>query len=358
MSAKLQRWIDLVAALLRRRYPVLFEELIHEVPAYASAGQAAEARRRMFERDKKELRSFGIPIETRDVGDGELGYQLDAAHFYLPYLSLLKDGRRTEPARVDRYGYRSLPSLCFEPDELAAVVRAARMVGALGLVALREDAASALRKLGRDLPLDGVEQEDGVHLADRGERIVAEHFTTFGAALAAGKRVSMQYHGMSRDTVEARVVEPLGLFFLGHHWYLAAREVDDRLVKNFRLSRVRAATMNAQHPGSRDFEPPADFVLSEHARARQPWELGNGDVTEVVVAVSAGTGAALEAERLGAAVEGAPDRRRFQVRRLDAFVRWVLGSGGAVVPVEPPEAVALFRHLLDRTLAVYGARHG
>ncbi len=355
MSAKLQRWIDLVAALLRRQYPVRFEELVGEVPAYASGGQTLEARRRMFERDKKELRSFGIPIETRDVGDGELGYRLDTASFYLPYLSVVRDGRRIDPAGVDRYGYRSLPRLCFEPDELAAVVRAAHRVGTLGVAALREDAASALRKLGRDLPIDEVARDDGIHLADRGQPVDEVHFTTIGAALAARKRLAVRYHGMARDTVELRNLEPLGLFFLGHHWYLAARVAGETRVKNFRVSRMREVTMNPRAPGTPDFAPPPGFVLSEHARARQPWELGDGDVTEVVVEVPAGTGAALEAERLGAPVPGHPGRRRFQVRRLDSFVRWVLGAGGAVIPAAPPEAVARFHDLLDRTLAVYGA---
>ncbi len=33
---KLQRWIDLLAALLRHHFPVSFEQLIREVPAYGS----------------------------------------------------------------------------------------------------------------------------------------------------------------------------------------------------------------------------------------------------------------------------------------------------------------------------------
>jgi hypothetical protein len=31
---KLQRWIDLLAALLRHHFPVSFEQLVREVPAY------------------------------------------------------------------------------------------------------------------------------------------------------------------------------------------------------------------------------------------------------------------------------------------------------------------------------------
>ena len=60
---KIQRWIDLLAALLRRRFPAPLEELAREVPGY-DTGQNKAALRRTFERDKDELRAFGIPIET------------------------------------------------------------------------------------------------------------------------------------------------------------------------------------------------------------------------------------------------------------------------------------------------------
>ena len=77
MANKVQRWFDLLAALLRRNFPVSFEDLIREVPAYQDSGQSADTRRRMFERDKDELRTFGVPIETADIGDEQLGYRLD-----------------------------------------------------------------------------------------------------------------------------------------------------------------------------------------------------------------------------------------------------------------------------------------
>ena len=61
---KIQRRIDLLAGLLRRQYPVTFDQLIDEVPAYA-AEQKPESRRRTFERDKLELRKFGVPVVRR-----------------------------------------------------------------------------------------------------------------------------------------------------------------------------------------------------------------------------------------------------------------------------------------------------
>ncbi len=48
-SVKLQRWMDLLAALLARHYPVTLEELTADVPGYAHTGTGATAWRRMFE---------------------------------------------------------------------------------------------------------------------------------------------------------------------------------------------------------------------------------------------------------------------------------------------------------------------
>ena len=62
--AKVQRWIDLIAALLRFHYPVSFEQLSRDVPAYTNEKQSSEARMRMFERDKDELRALGVAIES------------------------------------------------------------------------------------------------------------------------------------------------------------------------------------------------------------------------------------------------------------------------------------------------------
>src|SRR3954471_16150031 len=156
---KLRRWIDLLAALLRRNRPATLEELVNDIPAYraylSDEKRERETARRMFERDKDDLRSFGVPIRTVSGEDGEpAGYELKRAHFYLPYLTLLRDGRESRPDKVDRYGYKALQELAFEPDELEAVVEAALRVQRLGDPNLAELAASALRKLTFDLPVD------------------------------------------------------------------------------------------------------------------------------------------------------------------------------------------------------------
>ena len=143
---KIQRWLDLIAALLWRRYSVAFDELVREVPAYANAPGRATLMR-MFERDKGELRAFGLDLETVRGNDGEpAGYVLRRKDFYLPYVVV------QQSSCAERLGYRDLPRVVLELDELETIRAAALLVQQLGDPELAADAESAIRKLAFDLP--------------------------------------------------------------------------------------------------------------------------------------------------------------------------------------------------------------
>ena len=352
-NPKIQRWIDLLAALLRRHYPATFEELTRDVPAYAG-DQSPDARRRMFERDKDELRGFGVPIETIRTPEGETrGYRLQASHFYLPYLALRSQGA-SKPRKQDPYGYRSLPALSFEPEELAAVADAAARVRELGDPYLAEHAESAMRKLAFDLPVDAAGREDTRLMPPRAQAD-PNLLVILDRALAGRKRVTFRYHTMGSDAVGSRTVEPFGIFFLNQHWYLAARGAGEETVKNFRLNRIDEVEVNGKAPGTPDYQIPGTFGLQEHARSRQAWELGAGDAVTVTVAFRARTGAAAAASRLGEVVEGHAQHRRFRVRRSDAFARWLLSFAGDAVPVAPREVVDEYHELARETLRHHAA---
>ena len=360
MSApKLQRWIDLLVALLRRRYPITLDELVQEVPGYAQ-DEKPESRRRKFERDKVELREFGIPIETVTSEEGEtVGYLLRPRDFYLPYLALRSAGKTSTPRKLDRFGYASLPVLAFEAEELTAVGEAAARVRELGDPLLAEHVDSAMRKLACDLPVDvGVAGTTQV-LPGNG-RVSPELLAQLGDALARRKRVSFDYHTMGSDSTGERTVEPLGLFYLNQHWYLAARTEQDPTVKNYRLNRLSDTQVNGRKPGTPDYEMPEGFDLRAHARSRRSWELGAGDAITATVAVRSASGAAAGAAQLGEEVPGEPSLRRFRVRRADAFARWLLSFAGDLEPISPDEIVAVYGGLVHETLTHHtsGQPHG
>ncbi|MEJ7811444.1 MAG: WYL domain-containing protein [Gemmatimonadaceae bacterium] len=354
-APKVQRWIDLLAALLSRRFPAAFDDLARDVPAYRS-GQKKGALSRMFERDKDELRAFGVPIESVPMAEGEqTGYRLRGTNFYLPYLAVAagRGGGRGARGASKGGGYSALAPLAFEPDELAAVADASARVCILGDPMLRADAESAMRKLAFDLPVDAAKGSEGERIVPSRDRVDPALFVALGRALTDRKRVRFDYRAMASDATSRRSVEPYGLFFLSAHWYLAGHDRDRDGLRNFRLSRMAGAEVNAARSQTPDYEIPADFRLRDHARSRQPWELGGQDAGEAVVEFRADTGAVRGAAKLGEAIAGEPNRRRFVVRRPDAFARWLLSFAGGAVPVSPPALVDEYRELARRTLSVY-----
>src|SRR4029077_15320060 len=92
-----------------------------------------------------------------------------------------------------------------------------------------------------------------------------------------GRRCFFVSRSRGSDGPPRREVEPMGLFFLNQHWYLAGRAPGEEAIKNYRVSRISEAVLNGLQPGTPDYEIPSGFRLAEHARSKQAWELGDGD---------------------------------------------------------------------------------
>jgi predicted DNA-binding transcriptional regulator YafY len=366
---KLQRWVDLLAALLVRQRHATFDELAKDVPGYDLANSQRESVLRTFERDKDELREFGVPIDTVGDADGDMiGYRLERKAFYLPYLMVAGHERSTTaPRKLDADGYRALGSLAFEPDELDAIIEAATRVRALGDPLLVAESDAAMRKLALDVPLGAVlEHEVGevmpLDANARQLRVVPRAqpettvFDRLSDALTRHKTVTFDYYTIERDEKARRSVEPYGLFFVSSHWYLAGRDTERGALRNFRLSRISHVDVNRKKPQSADYTVPADFSLRDHAQSREPWEIGDGAAMSAVVEFVAATGATRAALRLGKPVDGSESRRRFEVRRMDAFARWLLSFGGDVLPISPVELREEYHRVASATLAQYDGR--
>lgn len=350
-TAKLQRWVDLVAALLHHHAPVTLEALCDEVPGYDRLRRKKKSLRRTFERDKDELRALGVPLDTVPLDDTS-AYRLHAAEFYLPYLATVVDGRTRTPRKVDRDGYRALTTLTFEADEVSALRRALSRLRTIGIRELEGDAARALHKMALDLPdlaPGGPATETEVQASDGVE------FSALMDALSARRRVRFEYYSIGGDRKGTRLVRPYGLFFLHGHWYLAAVDDDtpDGPVKNFRVSRISGTRTLGTSRARADYAIPTTFSLAAHARDRKPWELGDAAALTADVRFAPSDGATAAAARLGAAVPRHPDLRRFEVRRVDAFARWLLSFAGSATPVSPSEVVAAYAAERQAVAALY-----
>src|SRR5918912_2007149 len=130
-ARRAERLVNLVICLLSTRQFLTAERIRDAVPGYEAAdGSKAtdEAFKRMFERDKAELRELGIPLETgrNSSFDSEDGYRI-------------------------RRGDYELPPIAFDGAEAAAVGPAARLWQSATLGEAARSALIKLRAAGTDV---------------------------------------------------------------------------------------------------------------------------------------------------------------------------------------------------------------
>ena len=237
---KLERLLNLTAALLETQRPMTAEEIKRRLPGYP---ERDDSFRRTFERDKDDLREMGIPVEVVDVPGSD------------PPVA----GYRIAP---DRY-YLADPGL--EPDELAALQ--------IATVSIR------LGETDAELDLDAVRKLGG--------RVDPVAPTTEVAALPQPPNLEGLFDAVtSRREAEFRYgdtprrVQPHRLDFHKGRWYLSGYDTGREAERRYRLDRFQS-DVTLSDPGA--------FVRPDHTPGvmPDPWELGEGDPVAARLAVDA-----------------------------------------------------------------------
>ena len=355
---KLQRWLDVIAFLASRRFPVTVEELWAAVPAYAH-GVDADARthaavRRTFERDKDELKALGVPIEsvtfTINYNREEVsGYRLRTRDFHLPYVRLLRDAADGAAPRPASGAERPGEGFELSASEAAAALDGLRHVAEVPSFPLAREAKSAFRKIAFDLDHDLIAGPAVHHVSDAETERSAEALRRLSGAMLARKTVRFGYRNITRDTREERTAQPYGLLFHHGRWYLVGHDEDRGAPRMYRVGRMHDVTPNAKAPRTPDFEVPADFALEAYA-GRSAWELGDDGEDAVTATVRFTFPRSLWAERNGHGrlieeLDDGAQIRSFDVHRRDPFLRWLLSLGGDAAVEEPAELRDAFRAL-------------
>ena len=365
--SKTQRWLDLIACLVGRKVPVEVDQIMEAVPAYAEKYSEADEKarqtvRRMFERDKDELKKLGIPIETVDLTinygtEAVKAYRLSNRDFYLPYLKLMSEetpGAPIAPPAGHGQLHLSAPHVGIVHDALSHV-------SWLPSSPLKREADSALRKLTFDLS-DSLRQPDFapvLYLDRPGAEEIRTRVRTLSDALLARKQVRFTYHGIVSGEDTERDVAPYGLLFQRGHWYLIGHDATREAVRVFRIGRMEEPRANTKAPKKPDYEIPGDFSLEEY-RDRDAWELGSEDDKTLEARVLFEFPTSLWADRngYGALEEEMPNGsqvRSFQVRQVSPFLRWILSLEGRARIAGPTVLAAGLRSLAREVLAVYEA---
>jgi proteasome accessory factor B len=303
-AKKTERLLNLVICLLHTRRYLSVQEIRDAVPGYS--GDSDEAFRRMFERDKEELRDLGIPLETGTdsaAHDDELGY------------------------RIARRDYE-LPPVALEPDEAAAVGLAARLWQSAPLAGATGSALLKLRAAG----VDALESSGAL------EPRVGGAEPAFEACLAAvteGRALRFAYRASGRPQPEDRTVEPWGVVWWHGRWYLVGHDNARDDVRVFRLSRIVGAAVPFGDAGTIKTPPGTDL------RALVARMAGEEPRTSAQVRVRAGAAWELRSEATSTTpdVDGW-DRLELGYSDPERFADRVSGFGADVVVLAPDEARA------------------
>jgi predicted DNA-binding transcriptional regulator YafY len=340
---KTERWLNLLAFLLERHYPVPREEILSQVEDYKSdwvggTPKVKESVRRKFERDKKELREIGVVIEpltdkvmADHAGQEVEAYLLKARDFYLPYLDVSpRRGPRESPAYY-------LNTVTLDTGDLPILRRAAERVAALVDTPLGVSARSALRKLAFDLPELSIRDDDERAFVQPTPPELSQHFAILRQAVEEQRAARCVYYSIGRDAEEARVIEPYGLMLSWGYWYCVARSRERKAMRVFRLDRMKNVELVE---GARaEFTVPRDFSIGTYLD-RAPWELSDERPIAARVRIAFPQSRWVIGERIGKVVKALTDDAgtefEFQVRSVDGFVRWLLPLGRQVEVLSPP----------------------
>jgi proteasome accessory factor B len=298
---KTERLLGLVVCLLSSRRYLTATQIRAAVPGYP---ESFDAFKRMFERDKEELRELGIPLEmgTNAALDDEVGY------------------------RIPRQAY-VLPDITLEPDEAAVLAVAARVWHRAEMAGA---AAGALLKL----RAAGVEAEEARQPGIEPRLQAGEAaFAPLWGAVRDRRPVTFRYRAAGRSEAQQRELEPWGVVNRHGRWYVAGHDRARQAVRAFRLSRIVGPVEFSGPPGS--VTVPAGADVRELVRA---WDERPVPARSAVLRVRAGAGLGL---RRGAARETSGADGWDEVETPFGEVAWfaehIASFGPDVVVCEPAD---------------------
>ena len=210
-----ERQTNLVVALMATEIGLTKQQILDNVSGYrqrADAGARSDALEKMFERDKDELRTLGVPVET--IGDPADPNDLREARYRIPQ------------AEYD------LPSdIEFTAAELAVLQLAGSVWSA---ESASGDAKAGVRKI-RALGIDGDEPIIGF-----APRITARDtaFPPLQEAIEKSRIVVFDYLKPGEDAPRRRSIRPLALVDYEARWHVFGVDVDIEADRMFLLSRI------------------------------------------------------------------------------------------------------------------------
>jgi len=234
VSRKSERLVNLTIALLATGRWITKSEIYENIEGYSGEPDAKE---RMFERDKEELRNLGIDIEVGTFDplfEDEVGYRIRPENYRIQVSQLT-------------------------PQQLALISSATQSWRGAILDSKASAGLTKLKALGIESDVDGIPINP--HQVRNSDTNLAKVID----ALALRKTISFDYRA-SDNTDENRALEPYGVGTKNGFWYVAGNDLERRAVRLFRLDRV-VSEVKEQGRGA-SYEIPEDFSMHDQLQSR------------------------------------------------------------------------------------------
>jgi proteasome accessory factor B len=238
-----ERVTNLVVALMATDIGLTKQQIVENVSGYRQrneSGVSADALDKMFERDKSQLRTIGIPVET------------------IPDFANPKD-LRSARYRIPKSDYELPEDIEFTPEEIA-IMQLAGSVWSAG--SMSDDAQSGVRKI-RALGIDGDEPIIGLT-----PRLNAGQTGFLQLQEAIEQSVAVQFDYLKPGEPEARrrEIDPLVLFEYEARWHVVGIDHVLSEPRTFLLSRIVGEVVVTNKPYNPELrEGAGDRALADFA---------------------------------------------------------------------------------------------
>jgi proteasome accessory factor B len=206
VSRKSERLVSLTIALLATKRFLTKREIFNSIEGYEGEDDAKE---RMFERDKEDLRNLGITIEVGSFDpffEDDAGYRIRVDDYQLEISELT-------PTQL---GLLSLASTAWQDSVLDGTSLSALV---------------KLKSLGVESDFDGIPKIS--------PRLIAVDPNVARIIDAVSHRQVISFTYIQEDLNEQiRAIEPYGTGTKNGHWYVAGRDLDRNELRVFRLDRI------------------------------------------------------------------------------------------------------------------------